>query len=48
MRHASMAKAVVKSSQAKGNLALTVVNSRMRIRRVKKKQKTQVNMHHAQ
>lgn len=48
MRLASIAKAVVKSSQAKGNFVLTVLNSRMRIKRVKKKQKTQVNMHHAQ
>lgn len=48
MRLASIAKAAVKSSQAKGNLVLTVVNSRMTMRKVKKKQKHQVNMHHAQ
>lgn len=48
MRPASMAKAVVKSSQAKGNLLLSVVNSRIRMRQVTKKQKHQVNMHHAQ
>lgn len=43
-----MAKAAVKSSQAKGNLLLSVVNSRTKISKVKKKQKHQVNMHHAQ
>lgn len=43
-----MAKAAVKSSQAKGNLVLKVVNSRMRMRKVKKKQKVQLNMHHTQ
>lgn len=48
MRLASIAKAAVKSSQTKGNLVLTVVNSRMRMRKVKKKQKHQVNMHQAQ
>lgn len=48
MRLASIAKAAVKSSQARGNLVLTVVNSRMTIRKVKKKQKHQLNMHHAQ
>lgn len=47
-RHARIAKAAVKSSQAKGNLVLTVVNSRMTIRSVKKQQKHQLNMHHAQ
>lgn len=48
MRPASMGKAAVRSSQAKGNLLLSVVNSRIRISKVKKKQKHQVNMHHAQ
>lgn len=48
MRLASIAKAAVKSSQPKGNLVLTVVNSRMRMRKEKTKQKHQVNMHHAQ
>lgn len=47
-RPASMAKAAVKSSQAKGTLELRVVNSKMRMQRVKKKQKHHVNMHHAQ
>lgn len=48
MRHDSIAKAAVKSSQTKGSLELRVVNSRMTMRKVKKKQKTQVNMHHPQ
>lgn len=48
MRHASIAKAVVKSSQAKGSLEEKVVNSKMRMRNVKKKQKHHVNIHHAQ
>lgn len=50
-RHSRLARiawAAVKSSQAKGILVLTVVNSRMTIRSVKKQQKHQLNMHHAQ
>lgn len=48
IRLANIAKAAVLSFQSKGSLALTVENSRMRMRRVKKQQKHQVNMHHAQ
>lgn len=44
----SMAKAVVKSSQEMGTRAWRVVNSMMRMKRVTKQQKTQVNMHQAQ
>lgn len=48
IRAASMAKAVVKSSQEMGSFALTVVNSRKSMTRVTQKQKHQVNMHHVQ
>ena len=48
IRVASMAKAVVKSSQDTGTLALSVVNSKIRMTRVKKQQKDHVNMHQAQ
>ena len=44
-----MAKAaVVKSSQEMGTLALRLVSSMMRMKRVKKQQKHQVNMLQAQ
>lgn len=45
---ASMANAVVKSSQEMGSLELRLVNSRTRIRMVMQKQKHHVNMHHVQ
>lgn len=45
---ASMANAVVKSSQEMGSLELRLVNSRTRIRMVTQKQKHHVNMHHVQ
>lgn len=48
IRVASMAKAVVKSSQEMGNLALRLVNSRRRMRKVTQKQKHHVNIHHVQ
>lgn len=48
IRVANMAKAVVKSSQEMGNLALRLVNSRNSMRRVTQKQKHHVNMHHVQ
>lgn len=48
IRVANMAKAVVKSSQEMGSLALMLVNSRMSTSKVTQKQKHQVNMHHVQ
>lgn len=48
IRAANMAKAVVKSFQEMGNLALRVVNSRNSMRRVMQKQKHHVNMHQVQ
>lgn len=48
IKAASMANAVVKSSQEMGSLELRLVNSRTRIRRVTQKQKHHVNMHHVQ
>lgn len=44
----SIANAVVKSSQEMGTFTLRLVNSRIRIKRVMKQQKHQVNMHQAQ
>jgi len=48
IRVASIAKAMVKSSQDMGTLVFKLVNSRMRMRRVVKQQKHQQNMHQAQ
>lgn len=48
IKAASMANAVVKSSQEMGSLELRLVNSRTRIRKVTQKQKHHVNMHHVQ
>lgn len=48
MRLASIAKAVVKSSQPKGALVFSVVNSTMTMSKVTKQQKHQVNMHQDQ
>ena len=48
IRVASMANAVVKSSQEMGSFELRLVNSRTRIRMVTQKQKHHVNMHHVQ
>lgn len=43
-----MANAQVKSSQEIGSLALSVVNSKKRMRIVTQKQRHQVNIHHVQ
>lgn len=48
IRVANMAKALVKSSQEMGSLALRVVNSRKSMSKVTMKQKHQVNIHHVQ
>lgn len=48
MSVASIANAVVKSSQEMGTFPWRLVNSRIRIKRVMKQQKHQVNMHQAQ
>lgn len=48
IKTASMANAVVKSSQEMDSLELRLVNSRTRIRMVTQKQKHHVNMHHVQ
>lgn len=48
MSVANMAKAVVKSSQEMGSLALREVTSRRRMSRVTQKQKHHVNMHQVQ
>lgn len=48
MRLPSIAKAAVKSSHPKGALVCIVVNSMIMMKRVTKKQKHQVNMHHDQ
>ena len=48
VRAASMAKAMVKSSHEMGRHALRRANSSTRMRRVRKQQKHQLNMHQAQ